>query len=160
MIWESLEYGWMTRDNSRDFADIARYTDGFAEGAQRYDMGQKAQLQLLPMTLVALRQIVEEWTPQRIYKTLSLRNEVLAAKMREIGLSVAASEHRGGHILGIHFDSKRISGEDILAQMKQQQFYVSIRSESIRVSPHLFCTKDEYDGLANVFEQSLMHKML
>lgn len=156
---EPLEYGWMTRDNSRNFGDIARYTDGYAEGAQRYDMGQRAHLQLLPMALVALRQIVEEWTPQRIYQTLSRRNEVLAAKMREIGLSVAESENRGGHILGIHFDSKRISGEDILSQMKQHQFYVSIRSESIRISPHLFCTKDEYEQLATVFQQTLTSKM-
>ena len=156
---EPLEYGWMTRANARRFADIAAYTDEHAEGAHRFDMGQRAQLQLLPMALPALRHIVDEWTPRRVYHTLSLWNEQLARRMTALGLEVAHSQHRGGHMMGIRFDADSVSGEEILRQMKKEHFYVSIRAGSIRISPHLFSTQAEYDQLVVVLEAVMLSQL-
>ena len=156
---EPLEYGWMTRTNSRYFSDIANYVNQYNIGSERYDMGQRAQLQLLPIALPALRQIVNEWTPKKIYDTLSYYNNNLAKKMIDIGLNVIDSSERGGHMLGIHFDSTKISGQEILDNMKKENVYVSIRAGSVRISPHLYCKQHEFDKLVNVIQNVVVHKM-
>ena len=156
---EPIEYGWMTRNNSRFFSEIANYTDQYGAGAQRYDMGQRAQLQLMPMALPALRQIIE-WTPQKIYETLSFHNNNLAENIKNIGLKVADSKNRCGHIMGIHFDADKIPGDQILNELKKENFYLSIRAGSIRISPHLFCKKEEYEKIVYVLKNVILTKML
>ena len=154
---EPLEYGWLTRSNARNFSELAQYVDDYQIGASRFDMGQSAQLQLMPIALSALRQIVNAWTVTKIYDTLSYHNSVLADRMQDIGLNVAERKDRGGHIIGIKFDENKISGTEILERLRRENIYVSIRAGSLRVSPHLFCSPEEYDKFAEVMQGIVKH---
>eukprot|EP01084_Bolivina_argentea_P058670 107130_1 len=155
-----LEFGWLERKNSRNFAEVNNYTNEFEEGAKRFDVGQRGHLQLMPMVLPALRQIIHEWTPIKIHNTLMHHNNVLSEKMTSIGLKVLNSpQQRSGHMLGIQFDPNKISGQEILDNMRKENIYVSIRAGSIRISPHLHCKEEEYDRLVDVISNVVLHKI-
>ena len=66
---EPLEQNWIARANARDFAALVRYTDQYAPGARRFDVGEVSNFGLLPATLAALEQTLE-WGVDTIHQTL------------------------------------------------------------------------------------------
>ncbi|ETO27325.1 aminotransferase class V, partial [Reticulomyxa filosa] len=139
---EPLEYNWITRNKSRDFANLAKYQTEFQPGAIRFDVGQRSQLHLMPMATAALQQILD-WKVESIYQTLSAWNTEITKEMVKIGCDVAPPRNRGGHMLGIRFDETIIKGEKIIETLKTKNVYVSIRGNSIRVSPHLHVNEND-----------------
>jgi selenocysteine lyase/cysteine desulfurase len=67
---EPLEQNWIAREGSENFAGLVNYRDEFQPGARRFDMGERANFQLLPMAVAALRQILD-WRVEEIALTLA-----------------------------------------------------------------------------------------
>lgn len=148
---EPLEHNWIGRANSRDFAALVHYTDQFAPGARRYDVGEVSNFALLPATIAALEQTLS-WGVDTIQSTLRHLTDRIAEGARQLGLGVAPPHCRAGHMIGVRLGER--DPEALAAAMGEANVYVSVRGDSVRVAPHVYndldCIERFLDVLANV----------
>jgi len=142
-----LEYNWMPRKGSRDFSRLVNYTDEFEAGACRFDMGEKSNFVLLPMAIKALEQILD-WGVGDINTTLSKLTSYAESEAVKLGLSVTPIPKRVGHLMGLRFKSG--IPQDLIQKLKGEKIFVSVRGNSIRVAPHLYNDKSDFDRLFEV----------
>ena len=148
----SLEHNWIARSNAEDFAALTRYTDTFAEGARRFDVGEVSNFALLPLAIAALEQTLQ-WGVDEVQATIKILTQRIATRARELGLRVAAEDRRAGHMMGL-----RLGDRDPLhlaASLKAERIHVSVRGTSIRVSPHVYNSDQDVDRFLQVLEAAL-----
>ena len=139
-----LEHNWITRRGSSDFARLVDYTDDFEPGARRYDVGERSNFTLLPMVIAAL-ELITEWGVDFIAAALRHRTSDLAARAEAAGFEVAADSHRSPHLVGLR--SAEGLDPSLAPSLAADSVIVSVRGDSIRVSPHLYNTDDDVDRL-------------
>jgi selenocysteine lyase/cysteine desulfurase len=139
-----IEQSWMPRRGSSDFTRINDYCDEFQAGARRFDMGQFTQFVLAPMASAALRQILD-WGIASIEQSLSLLTDDIAQRALAAGYDVAPAEQRSRHMIGIRFRNGLPA--KLAATLSAAKVYVSIRGDSVRVSPHLYNDVTDIDRL-------------
>ena len=132
---EPLDYNWITRERSEDFAGLVDYRDGYQPGARRFDMGERASFILIPMITAALEQLLA-WTPEAIAATLGGITEHIADQAASIGLLAAPRAHRAPHLLGLRFPGGAPPG--LVAQLREDKIFASVRGQTMRIAPHLF----------------------
>ncbi len=126
------------------------YPEARTPGARRYDMGEVFNPIHLPMAVAALRQLAA-WTPAGIAETLRPLTEAIAQRAAERGLWVPPAGHRVGHFIGLR-DSAGWP-ERLGQALAAEGVYVSLRSGTLRVSPHLFNTTDDVARLFRVLDR-------
>jgi selenocysteine lyase/cysteine desulfurase len=139
-----LEEGWIARAGSENFARLVDYQDNYQPGAQRFDMGERSNFHLMPMALAALEQILE-WGVDNIQKTLSAKTAAIAERAAAIGLISAPPGLRAGHFLGLRFNGG--VPEELLPALASKNIFVSVRGDSMRVTPHLYNTDNDIERL-------------
>jgi len=139
-----LEEGWIARAGSENFARLVDYQDVYQPGAQRFDMGERSNFHLLPMALTALEQILE-WGVKNIQQTLSIKTGAIAERAAAMGLACAPLRLRAGHFLGLRFAGG--VPEDLLPALAAENIFVSVRGDSMRVTPHLYNTDEDIEKL-------------
>jgi selenocysteine lyase/cysteine desulfurase len=148
-----IEFNWITREDSEDFAGLVRHQDAFQPGARRYDVGERSNFALLPVAIVALRQLLA-WGVPNIAATLA---ETTAHIEREahirVDLQTPPSRYRGPHLIGLR--SSTPLAPDLPAKLASAKIFVSVRGSSIRVSPHLYNTSEDIDRLFTVLAEAL-----
>jgi len=147
---EPLDYNWITRERSEDFAGLVEYRDGYQPGARRYDMGERASFVLIPMVIAALEQLLA-WTPEAITATLSGITARIAAHAPELGVSVAPEALRAAHLLGLGFRDGVPAG--LVDALRAQQIFVSVRGQTMRVAPHLFTSDADVNRLVGALRR-------
>jgi selenocysteine lyase/cysteine desulfurase len=142
-----LEHNWQNRANSEDFAGLVDYKDAFQPGARRFDVGERSNFALMPMVVAALEQL-EAWGVDAIAASLQSKTDIIADEARARGLHVAERTERGPHMLGVRFPGGAPSG--ILASLADENVHVSLRGDSIRISPHLYNRDEDIERLFGV----------
>lgn len=135
-----LEFNWMNRKGSENFSGLTNYVDSYQPGALRYDMGEKSNPALLKGASAALRQVLD-WGVENIAKTVRAKTDHLAGELSTIGLRPLEAAYRSPHYLGVSFPTP--PPDDILARLADEDIYVSIRGDFMRVTPHLFVTEQD-----------------
>lgn len=144
-----LEETWIARAGSEDFARLVDYCDDYQPGARRYDMGERSNFHLMPMAGAALTQILD-WGVDRISATLGARNRIIVQRAAELGFTTPPEAFRAPHFLGLRYPSGIPA--DLLAKLAAAGVYVSVRGDSIRVTPHLFNDDEDIDRLFAVLK--------
>ncbi|MDQ1710364.1 MAG: hypothetical protein QOG49_1749 [Frankiaceae bacterium] len=141
-----LEHNWIARLGSEDFTRLVDYVDEFQPGARRFDVGERSNFVLVPMALAAIRQIAS-WTVPAIAATISDLTERIARDARQCGYFAPARRHpmKSPHMLGLRAESGVPPG--LAARLAAERVHVSVRGDSIRVSPHVYNTDDDVDRL-------------
>lgn len=131
---------------------MAEHDSVVALGARRYDMGERNNPIALPMGIAALEQILS-WEPAKIAATIKPLTDRVAELATERGFSVPPSAHRVAHIIGM----RRPNGvpDDIDKRLAAENVHVSLRGDSIRVSPHVFNLADDIDRLFAALDRVL-----
>ena len=137
----SIEQTWQGRKGSDDFARLVDYTDELRSGARRFDMGEAANFNLLPMAKAAL-DLISLWGPDRVEATLAPLTTRIEEGTRELGLDPVPAAHRFGHLIGVRFPKGLPDG--IRDRLAAEKVYASVRGSAVRVSPHLY--NDEADA--------------
>ncbi|HEY0113642.1 MAG TPA: aminotransferase class V-fold PLP-dependent enzyme [Allosphingosinicella sp.] len=137
-----LEEAWMVRRNAEDFRRLTAYEDAFADGARRFDMGERANFALLPVAGAAIEQLIE-WGPGNIAETLGSMNVGIEARLRECGIN--AGEGRAPHFLSVRFPGGLPEG--IEARLAAAGVHVSLRGERMRITPHLYNNEADIERL-------------
>lgn len=143
-----LEYGWINKAGSEDFAGLVQYVDDYRAGARRFDMGENANFVLVPMALAALRQILD-WGVDTVAHSLRATTNEIARRASALGFVALPAEQRASHLIGLRLPASSSSGlpAGIGERLAARQIYVSIRGDSIRVGPHLYNTPDDVERL-------------
>ena len=141
---QPIEHNWLMRGGSEDFARLVDYRDDFQPGARRFDVGERSNFVLVPMAMAALRQLLK-WGAADVQETLRALTERVAKGARALTLEVPPESQRAGHMVGL----KRRGGygPDVAAKLAARKVFVSVRGDSIRVSPHLYNTEADVDRL-------------
>ncbi len=147
-----LEEGWIARAGSENFARLVDYQDEYQHGAQRFDMGERSNFHLMPMALAALEQILK-WGVAEIQETLSAKTDKIARRALEIGLVSAPPKLRAGHFLGLRFDGGVPDG--LLRALADRNTFVSVRGDSMRITPHLYNNDADIERLFSALKPSL-----
>lgn len=148
---EPLERNWITRAGAEDFTGLVRYTDGFAPGARRYDMGERANFHVLPMGIAALEQLLD-WGPANTQAYVGGLTDEIAREAATLGWETAPREHRSRHMVGLRRpDGIPAKLPELLAESR---VYVSVRGDSMRVSPHVYNDAADVARLLEVLERT------
>jgi selenocysteine lyase/cysteine desulfurase len=147
-----LEHNWIARAGSEDFSRLVDYQDSYQPGARRFDVGERANFGLLPVGISALEQLLR-WGQPAIIETLTARAATIARRAGDLGLGALPTQLRAGHFLGL-----RIAGgapASLPERLAKEQVYVSLRGDSLRVTPHLYNNDADVDRLFGVLERAL-----
>ena len=147
-----LEHNWMNRKGSEDFSRLVDYQDEFQKGARRFDMGEKSNPPQLMAACAALTQLLD-WGIENISNTLGARNSDIANRARQMGLSVVPDELRSPHFLGLGLPSGIPKG--FAESLASENIFVSIRGNSVRVTPHLYNTDADIDRLFEMLHKTV-----
>jgi selenocysteine lyase/cysteine desulfurase len=134
-----LEEAWIVRRNAQDFRSLTDYEEGFAAGARRFDMGERANFALLPVAGAAIAQLLD-WGVADIAETLGAATAAIEARLRE--RDVTGQEGRAPHFLSVRFPGGPPEG--IEERLAAADVHVSLRGERMRITPHLY--NDEADS--------------
>lgn len=145
-----LEENWFNRSGAEDFARLVDYRESYQPGARRYDQGEASSFILAPIAAAGIRQILE-WGVEKISATLQNKTDDIADRAQQMGLTVAPAHLRAAHMIGV----TKPGGfrKDLPLLLAQDKVYVSVRGESVRISPHLFTTDQDIDCLFSVFKK-------
>lgn len=149
---QPLEFTWTGRAGSEDFTSLVDYLDTYQPGARRYDMGERSNFALMPMAVAALRQLLD-WRVEVVQETLrDLTGQVEGEALR-LGLEPTPRHRRVDHMLGVR--SPHPLPPDLTSRLAGEQVYVSVRGQSIRVSPHVYNTDEDIRRLADALGRML-----
>ena len=139
-----LEENWIDRKNSENFSGLIDYRDDYQPGARRFDVGERSNLMLAPLAKVGLTRLLD-WGVEEISATLGQMTGQLADRATELGLIALPPRLRAPHILGLRFPDGPPRG--LLEKLARNKTYVSLRGDSVRVSPHVYNNEQDVDQL-------------
>ncbi len=139
-----LEETWIARDNARDFTSLAAYSDRYLPGARRFDVGETCAPTILPGAIAALQQI-KEWGVANIAESIREINTKIAAILERHGFILPEPSQRSPHMFGAQMSAGFPT--NLVAELRARKIFVSQRSNSIRIAPHLHCAALDVDRL-------------
>jgi selenocysteine lyase/cysteine desulfurase len=137
-----LEEAWIVRRNARDFRSLTDYEEGFAAGARRFDMGERANFALLPVAGAAISQLLE-WGVANVAETLGARTAGIEARLLE--REVTGRQGRAPHFLSVRFPGGLPDG--IEERLAAADVHVSLRGDRMRITPHLYNDEADFELL-------------
>ncbi|MBP7240786.1 aminotransferase class V-fold PLP-dependent enzyme [Amaricoccus sp.] len=147
-----LEQTWLGRAGSENFARLIDYRDDHRAGARRFDMGEAPNFALLPALRVGLERILA-WDVEAIQATLAARTGEIAARAAGLGLAASDPSLRAGHFLGLRFPAP--PPPDLPDRLAAAQVHVSLRGDTLRVTPHLYNDDEDVERLIEALAAAL-----
>ena len=141
---QPIEPGWANRAGSEDFTALVNYRDEYQAGARRFDIGERSNFALLPPLIVGFQQIID-WGVDAIQETITGMTDIIANRAEENGLKIGNRSHRAGHFLGVRLPGGVPS--NLTVELASHGVFVSVRGDSVRVTPHLYNNSDDVDRL-------------
>lgn len=141
-----LEENWISRRDSRQFARLVDYQPEYAEGAARYDVGERSNFILVPMLLAAL-DLIATWGPKHIQAYCRRLSDPVLAEARELGFGVEEAPHRAGHLFGLRAPGG-VSAEALRSRLEERNIRVSVRGDAVRIAPNVYNDEDDLAALA------------
>jgi selenocysteine lyase/cysteine desulfurase len=149
---EPVEDNHQGRGNAPSMEYTPGYSNEYAPGARRFDMGSADSMIHLPMSKTALER-VSAWGPAEIQTTMHAVTDRIAERAEAIGFTVPPLGRRVRHFIGLWPNSPLPDG--ILDTLRARGIFVSLRGGAIRVSPYLFNDASDVDNLFEALEVSL-----
>jgi len=139
---QPLEEGWITRRGAEDFRTLAGYSSELQPSARRFDMGERSNFALLPVAGAAIEQLIA-WGVENIAETLGAITGRIEAALAAHG--VVALPGRAPHFLSVRYPEGL--PDDIEARLAAADVHVSLRGDSMRITPHLYNHDADIDRL-------------
>jgi len=139
-----IEHNWINRAGSEDFARLVDYRSDFQPGARRFDMGEKSNPPLLMGASAGLDYLLE-FGVEAIAGALAAKTEVIAVRAATLGMDSAPVGVRAPHFLSLGFAGAVPAG--LTERLAAREIHVSLRGQSLRVTPHLYNNEADTDAL-------------
>jgi selenocysteine lyase/cysteine desulfurase len=147
-----IEENWINRWGSDDFQGLVNYEDRYLPKAHRYSVGESSNFILVPMLVTALRQILT-WGIENIqdYAGHLVRKPI--EELEAMGAIIEKPEFRAKHLFGVRLGN-RWEVDKLQAAFAQNQVFISMRGQSVRVSTHVYNTAADFEKLIKSFAEA------
>jgi len=140
-----IENNWINRLNSEDFKGLVNYQDLFQPGAGRYSVGEHSNFTLVPMMLAAM-QLINEWTPEAIQGYCKSLVDKYLPEFQKLNIKIEDPRYRANHVLGMAIPDD-VSVRVVKEHFEKMNISVSIRGNSIRISPNVYNDDTDMENL-------------
>ncbi len=144
-----IEENWINRYNSEDFSQLVNYEDQYKPLAWRFSVGEGSNFILSPMLEKAIKQILE-WGVVRIQEYCRSISRPFVEEMRSLNFRVHEEQYRCGHLFGVLLP-KEFDLPAFQKELMRHRVFVSVRGNSVRISPHLYNDQRDFDKLLTCF---------
>lgn len=151
-----IEENWINRKNSEDFAGLVNYQEEYQPKAGRFNVGEMSNFHLTPMLIASLQQL-SLWQPENIQQYTKEISKAAIAQLEQLGCFIEEENYRGHHLFGIYLP-KNTNISHLKEVLLKRNVFVSFRGNAVRVSPHLYNTKEDFDMLTKCFVEVLLKK--
>jgi selenocysteine lyase/cysteine desulfurase len=141
---EPIEEHWLMREGSVNFANLVNYSDKRLEKALKYDMGERCNFITVPMSIVALKQLLE-WNISEVHTYCKNLVKPLAEKLPNLGYWIEDEAYRGSHLFGIRPLEK--SATEIKTKLEKKGISISQRGNALRISPYVYNNQQDIEKL-------------
>ena len=142
---EPIEFNWITRAGSEDFAALVDYGDEYGPGARRFDTGEVSNFVGVAVANAAMDYLADHPPAAVAAHGRSLTTRILDGAA-ELGFTVAPTAVRSPHLVGVGLPD-RLDPITVAAHLAERRIHVSVRGASVRISVHLWNTPDDVDRL-------------
>lgn len=150
---EPLEENWINRFNSEDFSGLVQYESRYQPMAKRYSVGEQSNFILVPMLQAAL-EMIAGWGISAIQEYCKEIGEDALKQLKELGFWAEEETYRSSHLIGIRTPNG-LSLENLTQKLKERDIHVSVRGNAIRISPHVYNTKADFEKLVECCKEVL-----
>lgn len=148
-----LEENWSNRMNSEKMGGLTFYQNEYKPLANRYSVGEHASFIYIKMQLAALKQVLE-WTPKAIQKYCKEITSDLVVELKKMGCFVEEEGFRTHHLFGVELP-KGLNIKKLKTKLREENIFISFRGDYIRISCHLYNTKEDFEKLTNCIKSCL-----
>jgi len=148
-----LEENWSNRLHSENMSGLTNYEPEYKPLANRYSVGEHASFIHIKMQIAALQQVVE-WTPKAVQKYCEEITKEAVLELEQIGCYIEKSKDRAHHLFGVKLPEK-LNLEKLKLALKEANIFVSFRGKYIRLSCHLYNTKEDFKSLVTCIKSVL-----
>jgi selenocysteine lyase/cysteine desulfurase len=147
-----LEQCWQSRQGAANFAGLTDYHDQMAEGAARFDMGERSNFALLPAAIAAITQILD-WGVENITAKTRQHTAHLSDLAGGYGLRAESEPIRAPHYLSMRLPSD--APEDLQQRLRAHNVFVSRRGDRLRVTPHVWVNEGDIERFGAALKAAL-----
>lgn len=147
-----IEDNWINRKDSENFQQLVNYQPLYKTNAHRYNVGEQSNFIAIPMMTKSIELLlklgqdnIQEYCKKIAHQTLS--------ELKESGIWVEEEEYRSHHLFGIRLP-KNMDMEDLKVKAKLANVFLSYRGDAVRISPHVYNTKEDFEKLGRLFSIS------
>jgi hypothetical protein len=141
----SIERSWINRVGSENFRNLINYQEHYRPKADRYNIGERSNFILNPMLETSLKQLLVWGVDSIQHYCKNLLEEPLKL-LQAKGYWVEDEAFRTHHLVGLRVP-EGIDMNKIQTELTRCHVQVSIRGESIRISPHVYNDQTDIDAL-------------
>lgn len=145
-----IEQNWINRKDSKDFTGLVNYRDEYQPLAARYDVGESSNFILIPMLLDAIRTL-NRWGVENVESYCDNLLKAPLNLMQEKGLIIEDAVYRAKHMVGIRLPS-HCKLDQVKQKFAENKIIVSVRGNSIRISPHVYNVEEDLFNLMACFD--------
>ena len=138
-----IEESWINRKNSEDFSNLINYEDEYGEYARRYSVGQQSNFINISMLKAGIDQL-NDWGIENVYKYIESITTPCFPLLNKKNTWYEDSKFRSSHLFGIR-PKKNL--KKILKKIRENNIFISLRGDIIRVSPSVYNTKEDVQKL-------------
>ena len=142
-----IEENWSNRLHSENMGSLATYELQYKPLANRYSTGEHASFIYIKMQIAALKQVLI-WTPKAIQEYCKEVTSEAVNTLTENGCFVEDGDFRTHHLFGVALPEK-LDIAKLKTQLMEAQIFISFRGNYIRLSCHLYNTKEDFKKLTN-----------
>jgi selenocysteine lyase/cysteine desulfurase len=142
-----LEENWSNRLDSENMNKLTVYESNYKPLANRYSVGEHANFINIKMQIAALQQVLI-WTPEAIQTYCQEITAEAVQVLQENGCFIEDAAFRTHHLFGAELP-KKIAIEKLKIKLKEEHIFISFRGNYIRLSCHLYNTKEDFKKLTN-----------
>ena len=142
---DPIEFNWITRAGSEDFAALVDYGDQYGPGARRFDTGEVSNFVGVAVANAAMDYLADH-PPAAVAEHGRILTTRLLQGAAELGFTTPPADVRSPHLVGIGLPD-RLEPAAVAAHLAERRVHVSVRGTSVRISVHLWNTQDDVDRL-------------
>jgi selenocysteine lyase/cysteine desulfurase len=122
----------------------------YADGARRYDMGERDHFITLEMAAVGM-EMMAGWGNDPIVARLGMLTDRLADGLANTGVRVLDRKLRAPHLICLQFPKGM--ADDLPQKLAAENVYAAPRLGRLRISPHVYNDEQDVDRFVEVFRK-------